>query len=66
MFTDDIAHAVQESRIIYIAVGTPSTESGSTDLVYVQEVAESIGSFINGDKIVVTKSTVPVGTGRES
>lgn len=64
-FTDDIAKAVQESSIIYIAVGTPSKDSGATDLVYVREVAESIGSFLNGDKIVVTKSTVPVGTGEK-
>lgn len=65
MFTDDIAYAVKESRIIYIAVGTPSTASGSTDLMYVQEVAESIGEHQNSDKIVVTKSTVPVGTGEK-
>jgi UDPglucose 6-dehydrogenase len=61
-FTESIQAGVEASEIIFIAVGTPSREDGSSDLRYVVEVAESIGRFMNGPKIVVNKSTVPVGT----
>jgi UDPglucose 6-dehydrogenase len=61
-FTTDVSHAVRESDIIFIAVGTPPGEDGSADLQHVLAVAETIGRFMNGEKVVVTKSTVPVGT----
>jgi UDPglucose 6-dehydrogenase len=61
-FTTDVAAAVRASEIILIAVGTPPGEDGSADLQHVLRVAESIGTAMNGEKIVVTKSTVPVGT----
>lgn len=61
-FTDDIESAVKASKIIFIAVGTPQGEDGSADLKYVYQVAETIGSFMNEYKVVVDKSTVPVGT----
>jgi UDPglucose 6-dehydrogenase len=53
---------VRASEIIFIAVGTPPDEDGSADLQHVLEVAETIGRSMNGEKVVVTKSTVPVGT----
>lgn len=61
-FTTDVAMAVRESDIIFIAVGTPPGEDGSADLKHVLAVAETIGKNMNGEKIVITKSTVPVGT----
>jgi UDPglucose 6-dehydrogenase len=61
-FTTDTKKAVQESEIIFIAVGTPQGEDGSADLQYVLAVAKDIGKYINGKKIIVDKSTVPVGT----
>ncbi len=62
-FTTDIKEAVEKSDFIFICVGTPPKKSWETDLSYVKKVAEDIGKHINGYKIVVTKSTVPVGTG---
>ena len=61
-FTTDVAHAVRESEVIFIAVGTPPGEDGSADLQHVLAVAETIGRTMEGEKVVVTKSTVPVGT----
>jgi UDPglucose 6-dehydrogenase len=61
-FTTDIGHAVRESDILFIAVGTPEGESGIADLQHVLNVATTIGQHMNGTKVVVTKSTVPVGT----
>ena len=63
-FTTDIKQAVNDSDIIIIAVGTPQKEDGSADLVSVFEVAHQIGRFMNSKKIIVDKSTVPVGTGQ--
>ena len=62
-FTTDIDAAIQKSLVIFIAVGTPSTRNGSADLSYVDEVARSVARNLTGYKVVVTKSTVPVGTG---
>jgi len=61
-FTTDIAAAVKSSLINFIAVGTPPGEDGSADLKYVLGVARSIGRYMGGFKIIVDKSTVPVGT----
>lgn len=61
-FTTDVAQAIQGSEIIFIAVGTPQDTDGSADLKFVLAVAEQIGKNMNGPKIVVNKSTVPVGT----
>ena len=61
-FTTDLPEAVRKSRVIFIAVGTPPGEDGSADLQHVLAVAHGIGKALNGPKVVVTKSTVPVGT----
>lgn len=61
-FTTDLNTAVDTALVIFIAVGTPSRPDGSADLSYIDEVARSIGSRMTGYKVVVTKSTVPVGT----
>ena len=61
-FTSDIKDAVEKSLFCFIAVGTPPDEDGSADLQHVLAVAEDIAKYMNGYKIVVDKSTVPVGT----
>ncbi len=61
-FTSDLDSAVKASEICFIAVGTPQGEDGSADLKYVYEVAGEIGKALNGYKVIVDKSTVPVGT----
>lgn len=61
-FTTDLDTAVQQAEIIFIAVGTPPDEDGSADLSHVLTVAKSIGSCMQEPVVIVTKSTVPVGT----
>ncbi len=61
-FSTDIGEAVRSARVIFIAVGTPPGEDGSADLQHVLAVATAIGKHMNEPKVVVTKSTVPVGT----
>ena len=61
-FTTDISYAVQNSLILFIAVGTPQDRDGSADLSAVLHVGHDIGRYINGYKVIVEKSTVPVGT----
>lgn len=62
-FSTDIAAGVRDSEIIFIAVGTPMGDDGHADLSAVRAVAKAIGQALNGPKIVVSKSTVPVETG---
>jgi UDPglucose 6-dehydrogenase len=67
-FTTEVDGAVRDAEIIFIAVGTPPGEDGSADLQHVLEVAETIGRNMPADgpeKIVITKSTVPVGTAQK-
>ena len=63
-FTTDLKSAIEQCLAIFIAVGTPPKADGSPDLTFVRQVAESIALHMNGYKAVVTKSTVPTGTGR--
>lgn len=62
-FTTDIPAAIADAEVIYIAVGTPMGQNGKADLSYIESVAKTIGEHINGYKVIVNKSTVPVGTG---
>ena len=62
-FTTDLAAAVKKSLVIFIAVGTPPKETGETDLSFIEEVAKEIAAHMEHYTIIVTKSTVPVGTG---
>ena len=62
VFTDDLKTAVEQSLICFIAVGTPQSEDNSADMQYVYDVAEKIADSINEYKVIVDKSTVPVGT----
>ena len=61
-FTSDLPDAIAHGRVIFIAVGTPPGEDGSADLQHVLAVARAIGQHMSEPKVVVTKSTVPVGT----
>lgn len=64
-FSTDIEASVQHGDIQFIAVGTPPDEDGSADLKYVLAAAKNIGRYMNSPKVVVNKSTVPVGTGQK-
>ena len=64
-FTTDVAKAIREADVVFIAVGTPPDEDGSADLRHVLAVAKSIGEHMEGYTVVVNKSTVPVGTNRK-
>src|SRR6202012_1038416 len=61
-FTTDLSHATQASQVIFIAVGTPQSETGNADLSYVDAVASEIARSIDSYKVIVEKSTVPVYT----
>jgi len=61
-FSTDVAAAVRDAEVIFIAVGTPPDEDGSADLQHVLSVAATIGDNMTAPKVVITKSTVPVGT----
>lgn len=63
-FTTDIVNAIRGSLVIFIAVGTPPKTDGAADLSFIKEVAGIIAKNIDGYKVIVTKSTVPVGTGK--
>lgn len=63
VFSTDVAGAIRDAEIIFICVGTPPKNEGETDLSYVEGAARVIGENLNGYKVIVNKSTVPVGTG---
>ncbi|MGE0443166.1 MAG: UDP-glucose/GDP-mannose dehydrogenase family protein [Gemmatimonadales bacterium] len=65
VFTTDVGQAVEHGQVVFIAVGTPPGEDGSADLRHVLAVARTVGKHLNGFKVVVTKSTVPVGTAEQ-
>jgi len=61
-FSSNIKESVEESDIIFIAVGTPMNKDGSSNLEYIYSAAKDIGGYINKHKLIITKSTIPVGT----
>lgn len=64
-FTTAVAEAVEPSLVVFIAVGTPPRGDGSAEMRHIDEVAREVAHHLNGYKVIVTKSTVPVGTGRK-
>jgi UDPglucose 6-dehydrogenase len=62
-FTTDLKQAVEQALVIFLAVGTPPKSDGSPDLSFVENAARSVAEHMNGYKVIVTKSTVPIGTG---
>ncbi|MGH9948746.1 MAG: UDP-glucose dehydrogenase family protein [Pyrinomonadaceae bacterium] len=62
-FTTDIASAVENAKVVFFAVGTPPKDDGSPDMSFYQQAAKDVAEAMNGYKVLVTKSTVPVGTG---
>jgi UDPglucose 6-dehydrogenase len=63
-FTTDIKAAVQAAQVVFLAVGTPPQADGSPDMSYYRQAAKDVAESMNGYKVLVTKSTVPVGTGK--
>jgi UDPglucose 6-dehydrogenase len=63
-FSTELGPAIEAAQAVFIAVGTPPLPDGSADLSFVRQVAASIGEHLNGFKAIVTKSTVPIGTGQ--
>jgi UDPglucose 6-dehydrogenase len=64
VFSTDLGPAIEQAQAVFIAVGTPPRADGSADLTFVRQVARSIAEHLNGYKVIVTKSTVPIGTGK--
>ena len=64
-FSSNISKSIKNSEIIFIAVGTPQSNDGSADIRYVESVAKTIAENLNDFKIICTKSTVPIGTGKK-
>ena len=64
-FSSNISKSIKNSEIIFIAVGTPQSNDGSADIRYVESVAKTIAENLNDYKIICTKSTVPIGTGKK-
>ncbi|MGH9872048.1 MAG: UDP-glucose dehydrogenase family protein [Pyrinomonadaceae bacterium] len=62
-FTTDLKRAVEQALVVFLAVGTPPKSDGSPDLSFVETAARSVAEHMNGYKVIVTKSTVPIGTG---
>jgi UDPglucose 6-dehydrogenase len=63
-FTTDLKQAVERALVIFLAVGTPPREDGSADLTHIEAAARSVAEYLDDYKVIVTKSTVPVGTGQ--
>jgi UDPglucose 6-dehydrogenase len=63
-FTTDIKSAVEQALVVFLAVGTPPSEDGTPDMSYYRQAAKEVAEAMNGYKVLVTKSTVPVGTGQ--
>src|SRR2546425_1796791 len=63
-FTTDIGSATEQSLVVFLAVGTPPKADGSADLTYLEGAAREISEHLDSYKVIATKSTVPVGTGR--
>jgi UDPglucose 6-dehydrogenase len=63
-FTTDIGSAVAGAQVVFLAVGTPPKDDGSPDMSYYQQAAKDVAAAMNGYKVLVTKSTVPIGTGK--
>ena len=63
-FTTEIGAAVEKAQVVFLAVGTPPKEDGSPDMSYYQQAAKDVATAMNGYKVLVTKSTVPIGTGK--
>ena len=63
-FTTDIGSAVQGAQVVFLAVGTPPKDDGSPDMSFYQQAARDVAGAMNGYKVLVTKSTVPIGTGK--
>ncbi len=63
-FTTDIKSAVEKALVVFLAVGTPPQEDGTPDMSYYRQAAKDVAEAMNGYKVLVTKSTVPVGTGK--
>jgi dTDP-glucose 4,6-dehydratase len=63
-FSTELGPAIEEAQAIFIGVGTPPLPDGSADLTFIRQVAEAISLHLNGYKVIVTKSTVPIGTGQ--
>ncbi len=64
-FSIDAKRSIEDADVIFIAVGTPPAENGEADMQYVYKVAHDIGMYIDGYKVIVNKSTVPIGTGQK-
>lgn len=64
-FTPDIKRPLASSEVVFITVGTPQNEDGSADLQFIYNAVEEISTYINSYKVIVIKSTVPIGTGRK-
>jgi UDPglucose 6-dehydrogenase len=62
-FTTDVKQAIEQALVLFLAVGTPPRADGSPDLSFVESAARSVAEHMNGYKVIVTKSTVPIGTG---
>jgi len=63
-FTTDIKSAVESAKVVFLAVGTPPKEDGSPDMSFYRQAAKDVAEAMNGYKVLVTKSTVPIGTGK--
>src|SRR5580765_310991 len=63
-FTTDIKSAVESALVVFLAVGTPPKDDGSPDMSFYQQAAKDVAEAMNGYKVLVTKSTVPIGTGK--